>query len=180
MDDYRTSFIVFSLNLLPPDAPSLGHISVPSLPGPKIPFLQLKITICNHSEQSSSSLAFPTATVCTWPYNTYIKPLTILSNLLQQIARSTSANCSTMEFPRRGSTHGSTYWCLLCTLILTTWAFLSSLSYFVSDNNQQQNLQIITHNGRLCTGSCPLWASKLGTTWWLVSCQTTPWKDAWS
>jgi len=42
MDDYRTSFLV-PLNLILPDAPSLGHNPVPSLPGPKMLFLQLKI-----------------------------------------------------------------------------------------------------------------------------------------
>jgi len=43
MDDYRTSFLVSPLNLILPDAPILGHSSVPNLPGPKIPDLQLKI-----------------------------------------------------------------------------------------------------------------------------------------
>jgi len=43
MDDYWTSFTVFPLNLIPPDAPSLGHAPVPSLSGPKMQHLQLKI-----------------------------------------------------------------------------------------------------------------------------------------
>jgi len=42
---------------------------------------------------------------------------------------------------------------------LTTWAFIKNSTFFVSDNNQQQNLQIITHHGRLCTGPGPLWTS---------------------
>ena len=43
MDDYRTSVTVFPLNLILPVAPSLGHFPVPSLPGPKMPHLQLKM-----------------------------------------------------------------------------------------------------------------------------------------
>jgi len=44
MHDRWTSFTVVSLNLILPDAPSLGHNPVPSLPGPKMLHLQLKMS----------------------------------------------------------------------------------------------------------------------------------------
>jgi len=84
LDDYMTSFLVVSLNLVLPTAPSLGHSSVPNLPGPKDAGSSAEDLICNHSERSRPSLVSPTATMCTRPHNACTNLQTSLSKLLQQ------------------------------------------------------------------------------------------------
>jgi len=145
MDDNRTSFIVFSLNLIPPNAPTLGHFPVPSLPGPKTPHLQLKIRFViipngplRWHFQQPQCVQDPTN--LTQTSNESIKTTPT------RYSRSTPAKCSMMESPRCGLLYCGSYCALLYShFSKTNWAFLSRSPCFVSDNNQQHHLSSISN-----------------------------------
>ena len=104
--------------------------SSPQSIGTKDTFSSAEDNLCNHSEWSSSSLAFPTAMIRTDPYNPCTKPPTSLSKLLPHINSSTLAKCSTMESPRCGSTCCDTYCTLLYDFILSQLSLSLKLTPF--------------------------------------------------
>jgi len=102
VDGYRTTRIVFSLNLISRCPIPWARLS-PQSTGTKDAISSAKDALCNHSRGSSPSLAFSTATMCYIPSVTQNLQMS-LSKLLPS-DRSISVKFSTMESP----------WCgLLC------------------------------------------------------------------
>jgi len=85
VDDYRTSFLV-APQPYPPQRPIPWAQLSPQSTGTKDAGSSPEDLICNHSERSRPSLASPTATMCTRPYNTYTN-LPNYSNKIDQTQR---------------------------------------------------------------------------------------------
>jgi len=96
VDGYRTSRIVFSLNLISRCPIPWARLS-PQSTGTKDAISSAKDALCNHSRGSSPSLAFSTATMCYIPSVTQNLQMS-LSKLLPS-DRSISVKFSTMESP---------------------------------------------------------------------------------
>jgi len=170
MDGCRMSLTAFSPNIISLDAPSLGHVLVPSLSGPKTPFLQPKMILCNHSARSTPSLACSTAVMHTGP-GTLAQNLQIMSlSKLLPSDGSTSAKCSMMESSQCGLLCRDTCCTLLCSHFLTTWAsLLLNLLRFWQQTTTTSFNDCVQHNGQQPSRSSPMfpwhhgWPT-LGTT----------------
>jgi len=123
------SFLVFSLNLILPNAPSLGHNPVPNLPGPKIPDLQLKILFVITLNGQDLRCRFQQPRCVQGPTTLTQTSKRVYRNYYNK-DRSTPVNCSMMEFPRRGSTHDGTYCTLLYSHSWLHFPFRNSSSSF--------------------------------------------------
>ena len=145
MDDYRTSFLV-APQPYPPQRPIPWAQPSPQSTGTKDTGSSSEDLICNHSERSRPSLAFPTATMCTRPYNTYTTSQRVYrdhSNKIDQNQRTAA----------RWSPHD-----VVCFIVVPT-AFRSTLTLLITELppqahvasfltiTKQQVLQIITHHG---------------------------------
>ena len=146
MDDYRKSFLVVP-QPYPPQRPIPWAQPSPQSTGTKDTGSSSEDLICNHSERSRPSLAFPTATMCTRPYNTYTNLQTSLSKLLHQ----------KIDQPQRTAARWSPH-DVVCFIVVPT-AFRSTLTLLITELppqahvgsfltiTKQQVLQIITHHG---------------------------------
>jgi len=84
MDDYRTSCIV-PPQPYPSQCPIPWAQPNPQSTGTKDTISSAEDTICNHPERPNSSLAFPTATMCTRPYNPYTNLQRVYRNYSNKI-----------------------------------------------------------------------------------------------
>jgi len=145
MDDYRKSFLVVP-QPYPPQRPIPWAQPSPQSTGTKDTGSSSEDLICNHSERSRPSLAFPTATMCTRPYNTYTTSQRVYRDHSNK-DRPNPANCSTMESPRCGcSIVVPIALCSTLTLLITELLFQAHVASFLTITKQQV-LQIITHHG---------------------------------
>jgi len=136
MDDYRTSFLV-APQPYPPQRPIPWAQLSPQSTGTKDTGSSPEDLICNHSERSRPSLASPTATMCTRPYNTYTNLPTSLSKLLQQ-DRSNPANCSTMELPMMECfLVAPTALCSTLILLITEFSSQAHVASFLTKTNNK-------------------------------------------
>jgi len=135
---------VFPLNLILPNAPTLGHGSVPSLPGPKILCLQLKIPFV-------INLNGPTLR---WHFQQprYVQGPTTLTQTSNESIETTPTK---IDQPQQNAARWSSpqwiapLWHLLHFALLSFLSqlgLLSSSPYFVSDNKQQQHLSMLVSN----------------------------------
>ena len=111
-----------SLNLVLPNAPSLGHNSVPNLPGPKMPDLQLKTPFVIILNGQDLRWCFQQPRCVQGP--------TTLTQTSQRVCRnysnkdgSTPANCSMMEFLSAVVRQGQRFIKDNMLLISVSWAF---------------------------------------------------------
>jgi len=137
MDDYRKSFLSVLPQPYPPHRPSLGHNSVPNLPGPKMLDLQLKISfvIPLNGQDLRWHLQQPR---CVQDPTTLTQTSIRVYQNYSNKDRSTPANCSTMELPTMDcslvapTALGSTL--ILLTTELSSQAHLTS--FLTKTNNK--------------------------------------------
>ena len=145
MDDYRKSFLVVP-QPYPPQRPIPWAQPSPQSTGTKDTGSSSEDLICNHSERSSPSLAPPTATMCTRPYNTYTTSSRVY-RVHSTKDRPTPAKCNTMESPRCGCFIVIPIaLCSTLTLLITELIHHAHVASFLTITKQQV-LQIITHHG---------------------------------
>ena len=141
MDDYRTSFLVFPLNLILPIVPTLGQLS-PHSTGTQDIASSAEDTICNQPERPNSLLVFPTATLFTRPYNHCTNLQRVCQNYSNK-DRPTPAKCSTMESPAMdGSLVAPTALCSALIHLTTELFSQAHLTSFltITNNNIFQHL----------------------------------------
>ena len=127
MDDYRKSFLV-APQPYPPQRPIPWAQPSPQSTGTKDIGSSSEDLICNHSERSRPSLAFPTATMCTRPYNTYTNLQMSLSKLLLQ----------QIDQPQRTATRWSPH-DVVCFIVVPT-ALCSTLTLLITEFSSQLTL----------------------------------------
>jgi len=115
----RASECTLSTASVPTPHPS-GQILVPSQSGPKMPFLQLKMTIVITLNGQALCLCFQQPRCAQNPTTLTQNPQQFFRSYSHKwMRRSTTAKCSTMESPCCGSTCCGVYCTLLCNLIVS-------------------------------------------------------------